>query len=105
MKFLTKQEFQSLSEPEKSEYYESLMQLRVECVTAMQLDELSKEFFKLDYMDSLGISKELFDEAVALYAADAEYAKEKRKKGILISFIIVCAALLVASAVVIIGLF
>jgi hypothetical protein len=74
-------------------------------VTAAQLDELSKEFLKLDYMDSKAIAKELFDEAVALYAADLEYAKEKRKKGILVTFVIICAAVVVASAVVIIGMF
>ncbi len=105
MKFLTKQEFQSLSEPEKSAYYDLLMEERIASVTAYQLETLAAEFAKIDYMNSAEITKELLNEAAVLYKADAEYMKEKRKKGIIISLIIICVAVLAASAGVIIEMF
>lgn len=105
MKFLTVQEFQALSEPEKSDYYEKLLAEREISATADQLAALAVEFFNIDYMDSREIAIELKLEAEKLYQADRDYAKERRKKGLLVSFIVICAAVIVASAVVIIGLF
>ena len=105
MKFLTVQEFQSLSEPEKSDYYDELLEERNASVTAAQLETLAVEFHKIDYMDSRQIASELNAESEKLYEADRIYAKEKRKKGLLVSFVIVCAAVIIASAVVIIGMF
>lgn len=105
MKFLTKQEFQSLSESEKSAYYDSLMDERIESVTAQQIETLAGEFAKIDYMDSVEIAKALLKELSALYEADEQYTKEKRKKGLAISLIVICAAVLVATACVIISMF
>jgi hypothetical protein len=44
-------------------------------------------------------------EAEALNEADEKYAREKAKKGLLVGFLIVCGAALVALAVAIIGMF
>ncbi len=105
MKFLTKQEFQSLSESEKSTYYDRLMEERIASVTTQQIETLAGEFAKINYMDSVEIAKELLNELSALYKADEQYVKEKRKKGLAISLIIVCAAVLVATACIIINMF
>jgi hypothetical protein len=105
MKFLTVQEFQSLSEPDKSDYYDALLEERNSSVTAAQLETLAVEFHKIDYMDSRQIAAELKLEAEKLYEADRQYAIERTKKGLLITFVIICAAVLVASAVVVIGMF
>ena len=104
MKFLTKQEFQSLSEPDKSEYYEELLQQRNEAVTASQLETLACEFAKIDYIDSREIASELIEEASHLLEADAKYARERAKKGFLVTLVILCAAVVIGSAVIIIGL-
>lgn len=105
MKFLSVQEFQSLSEPEKSAYYDSLMDERIASVTAQQIEILAAEFAKIDYMDSAAIAKELLSELYALYEADEQYSKEKRKKGLVISLIVVCVAVLAVAAGIIIRLF
>ncbi len=105
MKFLTKQEFQSLSEPEKSDYYEELLEERNESVTAMQLEALALEFVKIDYMNSREIAAELNAEAERLHEADARFAREKAKKGLLVTLIILCAAVVICSAVIIAGMF
>lgn len=105
MLYLSKQEFSQLSEQEKSDYYEQLLDEKNSAVTVAQTEALILEFEKLDYKDSDQIVDELILISAEQRKADAMYISEKRKKGLLISVLVVCAAVLVASAVVIIGMF
>ena len=51
MQFLTKQEFSVLSEAEKSDYYEALIEEKNEAVTVSQFETLMIEFEKLNYKE------------------------------------------------------
>ena len=105
MKFLSKHEFSVLSESEKSDYYEALIEEKNEAVTVSQFETLMIEFEKLNYKDSLQMAEELAILAENQRKADAVYAKEKRRKGLLISLLVICGFVLVTSAVIIIGMF
>lgn len=105
MVFLTKREFSSLSELQKSVYYDELLNEKNNALTVDQLEALMPEFEKLDYKDSVEMVEELELLAAAQRKADARFNYEKRKKGLLISVLVLCAAVLLASAVAVISMF
>lgn len=105
MQFLSKHEFSILSEAEKSEYFETLINEKNQAVTVSQFETLKIEFEKLNYRDSALIAEELDALAEEQRKADDVYASEKRKKGLIISLLAICGVVLVASAVIIIGMF
>lgn len=105
MQFLSKQEFSVLSESEKSDYYEYLIEQKNEALTVSQFETLMIEFEKLNYKDSLEMAQELAALAENQRVSDALYAKEKRRKGVIISLLVICGVVLVTSAAIIIGMF
>ena len=105
MQFLTKQEFSVLSEAEKSDYYEALIEEKNEAVTVSQFETLMIEFEKLNYKDSFKMVEELMLLAEKQREADMLYASERRRKGLIISLIAVCGVILIASAAIIVKMF
>lgn len=105
MVFLSKREFSRLSEPQKSDYYDELLDEKNNALTVSQLEALIPEFEKLNYKDSDEMAEELEFLAAAQRKADVKYNLEKRKKGLLIMVLVACAAVLVATATAIITMF
>ena len=105
MVFLSKREFSNLSELQKSDYYNELLIEKNNALTVSQLEALIPEFEKLEYKDSIEMAEELELLAAAQRRADAKYNSEQRQKGLLITVLILCAAVLIASAVAVIKMF
>ena len=105
MIFLSRQEFSQLSELQKSDYYDELLDEKNNAITVKQLEELIPEFKKINYKDSDLMAKELEELAIQQVEADNKYNIEKRKRGFFLSVAVICAAVLIASVITLISMF
>ena len=105
MVFLSKREFSRLSELQKSDYYDELLDEKNNALTVSQLEALIPEFEKLNYKDSDEMAEELELLAAAQRKADARFSLEKRKKGLLIIVLCLCVAVLIATGTAIVTMF
>lgn len=98
MAYITKSEFEALSETDRSEYYDKLREIRNEIFTAGDIEELAMAYGELgDYKNSLSHAKELSLIAQQQREADISYASEKRKKGFMIGAIVISGVVLLAA--------
>lgn len=103
MNYLNKYEFLKLSETEKTDYYDSLIDEKNEILTAKEMDELILAFEALEgYGDSENLIKELKSSAAKQRIQDKRYSSERKKKGLLIAFASVAVVVLAVSVYIII---
>ena len=105
MNYFTKFEFLKLTDIEKKDYYEALIDEKSEILTVKELDELILAFDVLEgYGDSANIVNELKKAAAKQRIQDKKYNSERKKKGFLIVLASVAVVVLAVSVYIIISM-
>lgn len=103
MNYLNKYEFLKLTEIEKKDYYDSLIDEKNEALTAKDMEELILAFEVLEgYGDSENLIKELKSSATKQRIQDKKYNFERKKKGFFIALASVAVVVLAVSVYIII---
>ena len=98
MTYISKSEFEILSVADKLKYYEKLQAVRSQVYTADEMDKLALAYEELDtYKNALGHAKELRYSAQEQRKEDLRYSMERKKKGLLITVVVVASFMLVAA--------
>ena len=103
--YLDSEEFNALSDAEKSDYYDSLSKERKGALTAESKERVLKAYLELGkYRSAQHFASELSAEVEKQRIADAEYVQERKKKGIKVISLLCAAIAVVVVLVVVISL-
>ena len=98
MTYISKVEFEILSGAGKENYYGRLLAQRSQVYTAEEMDRLACAYEELEtYGNSAALANELRRSAEAQRKEDLRYTLERRKKGFLITVMILASFMLVAT--------
>ncbi|MBQ9692854.1 MAG: hypothetical protein IJV70_06830 [Clostridia bacterium] len=98
MTYYSKIEFEKLSGADKEQYYDSLLAQRSHVYTAEEMDKLACAYEELEtYGNSAALANELRRSAELQRKEDLRYNMERRKKGLLITVMILASFTLVAT--------
>lgn len=98
MTYISKVEFEILSGADKEKYYKKLQAERSRVYTAEELDELAYAYEELSaYGNAVAHASELRRSAEAQRKEDLRYNLERRKKGFLVTVMVLACFVLVAS--------
>ena len=106
MTYISKSEFDILSDRDKDTYYSRLRAVKDQIVTAKEMDDLAQAYEEINtYKNSIGHARELRCSAEEQRKADVLYYAERRRKGFLVSVMVVAGFVLAASILAIIQMF
>ena len=106
MTYISKSEFDILSDIDKNTYYEKLRTVKDRVFTAKDMDDLAQAYEELQtYKNSFEHARELRISAGEQRKADVQYNAERRKKGLLISVMVIAGFVFAASIFAIIQMF
>ena len=98
MTYISKSEFADLSDVDKHKYYEGLKSERNSVFTAKDMDDLAQAYEAIEtYKNAVAHAKELRYSAQEQRKEDLRYNLERRKKGILVTVMVVACFVLVAA--------
>lgn len=98
MTYISKSEFDILSDIDKNKYYEKLIAVKNSVFTAKDMDELAEAYEEIEaYKNAEGHAKELRYSAQEQRKEDLRYNLERRKKGILVTVMVVACFVLAAA--------
>ncbi len=102
MKYLSKFEFNNLSDTEKQEYYEELRNEKNQAVTPDKMEEVGAAYEAIaGYYNASEFASDMRKAASRARAEEEKYRAEKRKKGLLLSILAVAIVVIVAVIVVV----
>ena len=98
MTYISKSEFEILSDIDKNKYYEKLKNVKNSVFTAKDMDELAQAYEEIEsYKNAVGHAQELRRSAQEQRKEDLRYNLERRKKGIVITVMVLACFVLIAS--------
>ena len=98
MTYISKSEFEILSVENKNKYYQRLNDRRNDVYTADDMDALACAYEELgEYGHAIHLALELRNAAKEQRKEDLRYSMERKKKGLLITLVVLASFVLIAA--------